>query len=127
MQIDLSNLISKNDKIAVALSGGVDSVALLHFLKSKEKELGFSLCAINVEHGIRGKDSLLDSDFCAKLCAKLHNSRLKLHISVSVGRFYYLAYLRNRNNLHLVAYLYCFGRIFLHLKRICCHNIKVLS
>lgn len=71
MQIDLSNLISKNDKIAVALSGGVDSVALLHFLKSKEKELAFSLCAINVEHGIRGKDSISDSDFCATLCKNL--------------------------------------------------------
>ena len=71
MQIDLSNLISKNDKIAVALSGGVDSVALLHFLKSKEKELGFSLCAINVEHGIRGNDSSYDSDFCATLCKNL--------------------------------------------------------
>lgn len=71
MQIDLSNLISKNDKIAVALSGGVDSVALLHFLKSKEKELSFSLCAINVEHGIRGNDSIYDSEFCVNLCKNL--------------------------------------------------------
>lgn len=72
MLTDLDCLIAKGDKIAVALSGGIDSVVLLHLLNSKAEKLGFSLCAVNVEHGIRGKDSLLDSDFCAKLCAKLN-------------------------------------------------------
>ena len=72
MLTDLDCLIAKGDKIAVALSGGIDSVVLLHLLNSKAETLGFSLCAVNVEHGIRGKDSLLDSDFCAKLCAKLN-------------------------------------------------------
>lgn len=72
MEILFDGLISHNEKVAVALSGGSDSVALLHYLKSKEKEVGFSLSAINVEHGIRGKESLNDTAFVKKLCKELN-------------------------------------------------------
>lgn len=58
---------AKKLKIGVALSGGRDSVALLHMLR----EAGYTLIAINVEHGIRGDESLRDSKFVAELCASL--------------------------------------------------------
>ena len=61
--------IARGDKIAVAISGGRDSVALLHFLLNKSADGGFSVCAINVEHGIRGERSLRDSAFVKELCA----------------------------------------------------------
>lgn len=64
------NLISYGDKICVALSGGKDSVALLHALVSRQKQLGITVCAVNVEHGIR-KQSKADSLFCKRLCQKL--------------------------------------------------------
>ncbi len=51
--------------VGVALSGGKDSVSLLHYLKSQ----GIRLIAINVEHGIRGEESLADSAFVKELCA----------------------------------------------------------
>ena len=57
-------------RVCVAISGGVDSTALLHYLKSKEKEVGFSLSAVHCEHGIRGKESLLDQAFVKELCKK---------------------------------------------------------
>ncbi len=66
LRVDFSQ-INKGDVIAVALSGGVDSVCLLDILCSFSKERGFSVCAINVEHGIRGEDSLKDSAFCKAL------------------------------------------------------------
>ena len=58
-------------RICVAISGGVDSVALLHYLKSCQKDAGFILSAVHCEHGIRGEDSLADARFVAELCLSL--------------------------------------------------------
>ncbi|MBE7077871.1 MAG: tRNA lysidine(34) synthetase TilS [Clostridiales bacterium] len=55
-------------KICVAVSGGVDSVCLLHYMKSQEKPYGYHLCAVHCEHGIRGEESLLDARFVEELC-----------------------------------------------------------
>ena len=61
--------IKKNERIGVALSGGRDSVCLLHCLFAARERLGISLCVINVEHGIRGEASKRDSEFCKTLAA----------------------------------------------------------
>lgn len=58
-------------RICVAVSGGVDSVALLHCLKTAEKACGFSLSAVHCEHGIRGAESVEDMRFVQDLCAEL--------------------------------------------------------
>lgn len=55
-------------RICAAVSGGADSMSLLHMLKEKSGECGFSLCAVNCEHGIRGKSSLADSRFVEEIC-----------------------------------------------------------
>ena len=52
----------------MAISGGVDSVSLLHYLKSRETECGYLLCAVHCEHGIRGEESLADARFVEKFC-----------------------------------------------------------
>lgn len=60
-------LIKAGDKVAVAVSGGVDSMALLHYLKGLSEELDFSLCVVTVDHGIRENSNLdnqLVLDFC---------------------------------------------------------------
>ena len=57
-------------RICVAISGGVDSVSLLHYLKSRETDYGYILCAVHCEHGIRGEDSLADARFVARFCAQ---------------------------------------------------------
>lgn len=51
-------------RICVALSGGRDSVALLHCLWGRVKELS----AVTCEHGIRGEESLGDLAFVTQLC-----------------------------------------------------------
>lgn len=53
----------KNVKIAVAVSGGVDSVVLLDKLVELSAKQGFSLSVVHCEHGIRGEDSLADAEF----------------------------------------------------------------
>lgn len=55
-------------KICVAVSGGKDSMALLHLLKSHAQEYGITLSALNCEHGLRGSASLRDSAFVAQYC-----------------------------------------------------------
>ena len=55
-----------NRPIVVGLSGGRDSVALLHLLQQK----GYELHAVHVHHGIRGAEADGDADFCRELCAR---------------------------------------------------------
>ena len=68
MNLDLSHY--KDKRICVAVSGGVDSTSLLHYLKSKQGAYGYQLCAVNFEHGIRGAESVADSKFVESLCTE---------------------------------------------------------
>lgn len=68
MDLDLS-LFATGETFAVALSGGKDSMCLLHLLLSCP-ELAPRVKAINVEHGIRGQSSLDDSLFVKEYCEK---------------------------------------------------------
>ncbi|WP_337864578.1 tRNA lysidine(34) synthetase TilS [Ignavibacterium sp.] len=68
--ISSHSLLSANDKILVALSGGPDSVFLLHFLKKYQKKFKIELAAFHLNHLIR-KSADEEQGFCAKLCKKL--------------------------------------------------------
>lgn len=57
--------------VAVAVSGGQDSMALLHFMLSVKDKHRLSVVCINVEHGIRGESSVRDSAFVKSQCEKL--------------------------------------------------------
>ena len=63
------NLINAGETIAVACSGGKDSMALLHYLWSNRKELGCKVVAVNVDHSIR-ENSADDSAFVKNFCKK---------------------------------------------------------
>ena len=52
--IDDYGLINEGELIAVALSGGKDSVLTLHALKRYQDKLDFDLVAISVDEGIKG-------------------------------------------------------------------------
>ncbi len=60
----------QNKRVCVAVSGGVDSTALLHFLSVRRERYGFALSAVHCEHGIRGKESLADRAFVENICAR---------------------------------------------------------
>src|SRR5262245_52141884 len=57
-------------KIVVAVSGGADSVCLLHVLKRLSKERKWDLLVVHVQHHLRGKDSLKDEAFVKSLAGK---------------------------------------------------------
>ncbi len=50
--------------ILVGFSGGADSTALLHILKTYADIHGARLCAAHVNHGIRGDEADRDESFC---------------------------------------------------------------
>lgn len=57
-------------KICVAVSGGRDSMALLHYIHTHSKEHGITLSALNCDHMIRGEVSARDSAFVRDWCLK---------------------------------------------------------
>ena len=65
------NMILPEDSIVAGLSGGADSVALLHWLCSLREEYNLGLVAAHVNHGLRGEESDEDEQFCCALCAGL--------------------------------------------------------
>jgi tRNA(Ile)-lysidine synthase len=69
--IDEKDLIEKDDRILVALSGGPDSVFLLQFLNKYSKKFKITLAAIHINHGLRGKAASSDETFCKELTKKL--------------------------------------------------------
>ena len=55
--------------VAIALSGGADSVFLTHLVARSTPRP--KILAIHVDHGLRGEESRMDAEFCARLCGKL--------------------------------------------------------
>lgn len=68
--IEDNQLISQGDTVTVALSGGADSVSLLHMLVSVREEYNLTLYAAHVNHLIRGDEAKRDEIFCKALCQK---------------------------------------------------------
>ena len=59
--------IKQGNHLTIALSGGIDSVVLLHVLATLSKQLQFTLSAVHVNHGI-SSNATLWSRFCCDLC-----------------------------------------------------------
>jgi tRNA(Ile)-lysidine synthase len=66
----LAGVPLEKKRVVVGLSGGVDSVVLLHVLAALRKEFGFSLSALHVHHGLSANADRW-SRFCLRLCRAL--------------------------------------------------------
>lgn len=62
--------VCKDDRIAVGVSGGADSMLLLWGLIDKQKQVGFYFEVININHHLRGSASDADSKFVEEFCKK---------------------------------------------------------
>ena len=70
--------------VLVALSGGADSMALLHALLSLRETLGLRLiAATHVNHGLRGEEALRDEQFVREQCRSLGTPLTVLHADVA--------------------------------------------
>jgi len=65
------HLIDRGDSVTAALSGGPDSVFLLHFLYKTANIMNLSLSAVHLNHKTRGEENDADEAFCRDLCKSL--------------------------------------------------------
>ena len=68
--IDKYRMLSGVRSVAVGVSGGADSMSLVHILSSLKEEYGIILKVVHVNHNLRGQEALRDEnkvrDFCNK-------------------------------------------------------------
>lgn len=65
----LKTLLNKNDKIVIGVSGGPDSMCLLHVVNSLKKEYNLSIIVAHINHNIR-KESVEEAKFVKNYCKK---------------------------------------------------------
>ena len=65
-------MLREGDRVIAAVSGGPDSVCLLHCLVELAPEYGIELLAAHFNHKLRGEDSDTDEQFVADLCKRLN-------------------------------------------------------
>src|SRR5512136_2633317 len=77
----LAPLLPARSHILIGLSGGMDSVVLLHLLHELSSRQDWQLSALHVHHGISPNADAW-ADFCAELCARytipLHTERVDI-------------------------------------------------
>jgi tRNA(Ile)-lysidine synthase len=65
-------LAGPGDRVVAAVSGGPDSVALVHLLRAALPEVGAALVGLaHLHHGLRGEDADADEAFCLGLAGEL--------------------------------------------------------
>ena len=67
--IERFSMIEKGERLLVAVSGGMDSVCLLHVLLDLREEWGLELIVCHLNHSLRGDESLRDEHFVGELAA----------------------------------------------------------
>src|SRR3954447_25258818 len=79
LRIDVS-LLRPGLRLAIGLSGGADSTALVRALVERSRELGLVLHVAHLHHGLRGAEADADLDFCRNLAESLglpfHDARV---------------------------------------------------
>jgi tRNA(Ile)-lysidine synthase len=66
-----NKLIEENDKVMVGVSGGPDSIFLLHFLNKYKQELKISTLCAHINHSIRSQTSDRDEIFVGDMCKRM--------------------------------------------------------
>lgn len=66
--IEKNAMISPGDTVVAGVSGGADSMAMLHVLREYRKKREFSLYVLHVHHGIRGAEADRDCRLVQETC-----------------------------------------------------------
>lgn len=115
--IQKHNLIKQDQVIIVGLSGGPDSVFLLHYLHARKQELNLTLIAAHLDHQWRtssAQDAALCQDLCNKLGITLESKKISdLNYTLKVtgskeqdarnARRFFFAQLLKQYNAHAIA------------------------
>jgi tRNA(Ile)-lysidine synthase len=69
--IDRYHLLNQGDRLVVGVSGGVDSMVLLHLLNACREIFNLSLVVAHVNYGLRPDESEKEADLVQKECERL--------------------------------------------------------
>ena len=78
--IDCHRLVEKGDRLIVGVSGGVDSMVLLHLLYACREAFDLSLTVAHVNHGLRPAESEKEAEL-------VQNEAARLGLPFEYGRF----------------------------------------
>jgi tRNA(Ile)-lysidine synthase len=82
------NLLSIGETVVVGVSGGADSLALLHLLSGWQHSLKLTLHVATLDHGLRGAAGAADADFVEHYCHdnNLDCTRARVDVSALAGQ-----------------------------------------
>ncbi|NMB97714.1 MAG: tRNA lysidine(34) synthetase TilS [Clostridiaceae bacterium] len=75
-------LIEKGDNILVGVSGGADSICLLHILDYLSDEMGIKIYVVHINHLLRGDESNADEEYVKQLCDALGVKLFSISVNV---------------------------------------------
>lgn len=76
------HMLTEQDKVIAGVSGGADSICLLFMLRELQKETGFELIAVHVNHGLRGTAADEDEAYVQQVCQQQGVELLVFHEDV---------------------------------------------
>ncbi len=82
-------LLSKNSNVLVGVSGGPDSMAILHFLKTRKTEWNLNIFAVTVDHQLRAGDSEEDVKYVQEVCREWDIPFIKAEVDVKTYKYTY--------------------------------------
>lgn len=68
--IDNNKMLDYGDKVIVGVSGGPDSMSLLHILIRLKEKYGLTIYAAHINHSLRGIESDQDEEYVKEYCSK---------------------------------------------------------
>jgi tRNA(Ile)-lysidine synthase len=69
--IEKYDMLQKGDRVVIGVSGGADSISLLHLLWSLREKYRLQLCAAHLNHGFRGEEADEDARFVESFSSQL--------------------------------------------------------
>lgn len=111
-------LVEQNDAVLLGVSGGPDSMALLHTFDAICMEFGLKLGVAHLNHGLRGDDAKRDADFVAQAANRYgiafyggsrdvlelkRRKRLSLEEAARIARYDFLETCARQNDYQKIA------------------------
>lgn len=76
------DMISEGETILAGLSGGPDSICLLHALHKMKDAFKLNITALYIDHGLRPDETGSEIEFCKDICRKLNLTFMQKSIDV---------------------------------------------